>query len=87
MDGLMDLAAMQKMPADTLSKPSAFDQAALDEHRKFFALWEEFHAMANDQLHRKKKEETAQRMVDQAHLLRAMRGDRPTLKVNGRNGN
>lgn len=55
-----------------LVKPSAFDKAELDTLRAFYLSWEALHGIANDSLHRKQKEEAAQCLVGQAHVLRRM---------------
>ena len=55
-----------------LIRPSAFDKAELDVLRGFYTRWEALHAIANDKLHRTQKEEAAQNLVNQAHILRRM---------------
>lgn len=69
MDGLMRLA--KEDPA-LLSKPSAFAQAEYDTLKRFYRLWEALHEIPADKLHRKQKEEAAQALVQQAHVLRRM---------------
>ena len=71
-----DLADLQRMAP-------AHVQAEIDALREFFSLWEDFHAMAADKLHRARKEDLAQRMVEKAMLLRQLRGTHGPMRVNG----
>ncbi len=50
----------------------AYDVAEADMLREFYKRWEILHGIGNDKLHRKKKEEAAQSLVEQAHLLRRL---------------
>lgn len=59
-----------------LAKKDAFDTVRFQTLEAFYKAWEEFHAISSDKINRKKKEEAAQRMVDQAHILRRMYAER-----------
>jgi hypothetical protein len=59
-----------------LAKKDAFDQARFETLERFYKAWEAFHAIPPDKINRKKKEEAAQAMVDQAHILRRMYAER-----------
>lgn len=56
---------------------AAHISAELSLHREFFEAWEALHALANDKLHRTKKEEAAQRLVEIGMQIKRMRD--PTI--------
>ena len=61
-----------------LAQKDAFDRARFETLEAFYKAWEELHAIPPDKINRKKKEEAAQRLVDQAHILRRMYAERET---------
>lgn len=69
MDGL---ARMQAMDPKALARPAPFDVAELETLRAFYRAWEALHALPKDKLHRKQAEEAAEKLVNQAHILRRM---------------
>ncbi len=50
----------------------AYGVAEADMLREFYKRWELLHGITNDSLHRKAKEEAAQALVEQAHVLRRL---------------
>lgn len=66
------LLAIPSWAEKELSKRTAFESAELHVLREFYRAWEVLHGMANDKLHRTKKEEAAQALVNHAHILRRM---------------
>lgn len=54
------------------SKKEAFDTARFETLEAFYKAWEELHAISADKINRKKKEQAAERLVSQAHILRRM---------------
>ncbi len=48
----------------------AYDVAEADLLREFYKRWEILHGIGADQIHRKQKEQAAQTLVEQAHILR-----------------
>lgn len=72
MSGLMIPAWAERELASHNAKKSAFDQAELDTLRAFYKAWEALHAVPGDKANRRKKEEAAKALVEQAHVLRRM---------------
>lgn len=58
-----------------------FDQAEFMALREFYQAWEAFHAVPADTMHRKRREDAAQAMVEKAHVLRRMKNEKPTVLV------
>ena len=56
----------------------AHAQVELDTLRAFYKAWEALHEIPNDKHHRRQKEEAAQALVQQAHVLRRMYVKEPT---------
>jgi len=72
MNGSDPLARFQAADPKLLSKPSAFDQVEFDALRAFYRAWEDLHAVPKEKAFRRKQEEAAQRLANQAHILRRM---------------
>ncbi len=72
MNGAEMLDRLANADPKLLAKPSAIDQAELETLRAFYKAWELLHEIPNDKMHRKQKEEAAERLVQQAHILRRM---------------
>lgn len=67
------------------AQPSPFDRARFDTLEKFYKAWEALHAIPPSKLNKRKKEEAAQELVGQAHILRRMYAERVTLDAPPRN--
>ncbi len=67
-----DLNRLESLDPRILSKPRPFDEAELGTLREFYSAWEKLHNIPNDKLLRNQKEEAAQALVNQAHILRRM---------------
>lgn len=61
------------------AQPSPFDRARFETLEKFYKSWEALHAIPPGKLNKKKKEEAAQALVGQAHILRRMYAERIAL--------
>lgn len=59
-----------------LVRKDAFDKARFETLEAFYKRWEALHAIPNDKMHKKQKEEAAQALVEQAHILRRMYAER-----------
>ena len=59
------------MSADN-EAPEAFDLAEYQLLKRFYELWEDLHAIPIGPMNRRKKEATAARLVETAHILRRM---------------
>lgn len=64
-----------------MDKPSAFDLAEFHVLQQFYEVWEALHAIPNDKLHKKQKEEAARKILDKVLVLRRMKNDRQTILV------
>lgn len=62
--------------ARELERKNAFDIARMETLERFYKCWEALHAIPNDKMHNRQKEEAAQALVDQAHILRRMYAER-----------
>lgn len=71
-NGALHLPAHLEAEREESATQDAFDRAELETLREFYRAWEALHALPNDPLYRKKKEEAAQALVTQAHILRWM---------------
>ncbi len=55
-------------------KATPFDEAELSTLRAFYESWRALHKIPRDSIHRKQQEEAAQKLCDNATLLRRMYG-------------
>lgn len=65
-----------KWAEQEFAKKEAFVTARLETLEAFYKAWEALHAIPPDKLNRKKKEQAAERLVSQAHILRRMYAER-----------
>lgn len=59
----------------------AFDQAEFMALREFYDSWEAFHGIPADVQNKKKREDAAQVMVANAHVIRRMKDEKPRVLV------
>lgn len=57
----------------TLVHQPSHDKAELEVLREFYKRWEALHAIPPDKFNKKKREDAAQSLVEQAHILRRMK--------------